>query len=263
MSAEPLEDYVLQLERTLRKQGLVNPRIIAEAREHLADAIDDGVDRGLSVEEAERAAFARFGNPEDLTEEFRRVYRWDYLVWYLAKIAASVVASVAVALAIQVVVNLRLELQAEALRLAPGFSKAAIRSVAVVLGLATAWEIGRRPFTIRRATIAVGAYAALGVGVQVLFAQGIEAFGPATMLVCVGWLCSRLERRPAKLLLTFSVFVAAIFTIHRTLHIVISPASAAAASAVLIAVWISTITIFSRCDQLFSSLSNFFFTAQE
>jgi hypothetical protein len=221
------------------------------------------VERGLSMDAAELAAFARFGDPDELTEAFHRVYQWNYLAWYFAKIAASVVASVAVALLIQVVVSLRFQVQAEVLQLAPGFAKAAVRSVAVVLGLATAWEIGRRPFAIRRATAAVAAYAAIGFGVQALFAAGVQAFGPATLLVCLGWLCSRLERRPVKLLLTFSMFVAAIFAIHRTLSITISPANAALASAVLIAVWISTITIFSRCEQLFAIRSHFSFTPQD
>jgi hypothetical protein len=259
MNSPSVDRYVQRLSRALRSGGLVDPRIVDEAREHLIDAIEDGVERGLSVDAAEGAAFARFGDPDELTEAFQRVYRWNYLVWYFAKIAASVVASVAVALVIQVVVSLRLQVQSEVLQLAPGFAKAAIRLVAVVLGLATAWEIGRRPFALRRATMAVGVYFAICIGVQVLFAAGIEAFGPATLLVCVGWLCSRLERRPAKLLLTFSMFVAAIFAIHRTLHIAVSPANAALASAVLIAVWISTITILSNCDHLFSRRSNFFF----
>jgi HAAS domain-containing protein len=263
MSSPSVDHYVQRLSRALRSEGLVDSRIVDEAREHLVDAIEDGVERGLSVDAAERAAFTRFGDPDEVTEAFQRVYRWNYLVWYFAKIAASVVASVAVALLIQVAVSLRLQVQAEVLHLAPGFAKAAIRSVAVVLGLATAWEIGRRPFAMRRAAIAVGAYGVICVGVQALFAAGIEVFGPATVLVCIGWVCSRLERRPARLLLTFSVFVAAIFAIHRTLHITVSPANATLASAVLIAVWISTITILSHCDHLFSKRSNFFFATPD
>jgi hypothetical protein len=256
MSAQPLDRYVSRLTRTLRTQGVAGARIAAETREHLLDAINHGIERGLSIDAAERAAFARFGDPDALAHEFARVYRWDYIAWYLAKIAASVGAAVAVALVLQVVINLRVALQTEALQLAPGFSKAAIRSVGVVLGLATAWEIGRRPFAIRRAALALVAYAALCTGTQALFAQGVEVFGPATLLVGVGWVCSSLERRPAKLLLTFSMFVAAIVAIHRMLHIIISPVGAAAASAALIAVWISTLTIFSQCDRWFANLSN-------
>jgi hypothetical protein len=259
MTSERCEAYLQRLQRQLRKHGLLHARIVDEAREHLLDAIEDGVRRGLSVEAAEREACSRFGRTDELSAEFGQVYRWDYLLWYLAKIAASVVASIAVALSIEVIVNLRVELQAEALRLAPGFSRTAAMAVAVVLALATAWEIGRKPFDGRRAIFATGAYAAICLVVQALFAQGIEAFGSATFLVGLGYVCSRLERRPSKLTATFGTFVVAIVAIHRIAHVVLDPMRAAVASAVLIAVWTSTITILSRGDRVFSSL----FTAQE
>jgi hypothetical protein len=253
MTSEP-EAYLQRLQGQLRKHGLLHARIVDEAREHLLDAIEDGVQRGLSVEAAEREACSRFGNTDDLSTEFGQVYRWDYLLWYLTKIAASVVASVAVALSIEVVVNLRVELQAEALRLAPGFSRTATLAVAVVLALATVWEIGRKPFDGRRATFALAAYAATCLAVQALFAQGIEAFGSAMFLVGLGYVCSSLERRPAKLMATFGMFVVALVAIHRIAHVVMDPARAAIASAVLIAVWTSTITILSRGDRVFSNL---------
>jgi hypothetical protein len=256
MNTAHIDRYVSALRRMLRTRGVADARIADEAREHLFDAINDGIECGLSAEAAERAAFERFGDPDALAQEFARVYRWDYFAWYLAKIAASVVAAVAVALILQVIFNLRVVLESEAVQLAPSFSKAAIRSVAIVLGLATAWEIGRRPFALRRAAIALGAYVAVCLGAQVLFAQGLEAFGPATLLVGVGWLCTRLERRPARLLLTFSLFVAAIVAIHRMLNITVSAAGAASSSAALIAIWISTITIFVQCDRWFASPSS-------
>jgi hypothetical protein len=53
-----------QLERQLRKRGLLDRRIVEEAREHLYDAIAEGLQRGLSVDAAEREAFVRFGPPE-------------------------------------------------------------------------------------------------------------------------------------------------------------------------------------------------------
>src|SRR5437660_7893010 len=124
-----------------------------ELRSHFEDA-------GTSPE-ATQQAVRRFGAESAVTESLRRVYRFDYAVFYLAKIAVSIVASVAAALVIEVLVNLRVELRSEAWRLAPGFSRAAGVSVAVVLGLVTAWEVGRPPFSRRRAAVALGAYAAL------------------------------------------------------------------------------------------------------
>src|ERR1700724_2298584 len=108
------------------------------------------------------------GDARDSWERSCVINRMEYAIWYLAKIAASMVASIAAALLIQVLVNLRVELQAEVWRLAPGFSRAAGMSVAVVLGLISVWEAARRPFNRSRAVIAIGAYAAVCVVVRVL-----------------------------------------------------------------------------------------------
>src|SRR5712692_751558 len=139
---------------------------------------------------AVREAVGRFGAEASITGSLRHVYRWDYLWWYLTKIAASIVASIAAALLIQVVVNLRVELRADVWRLAPGFSRAAGLSVAVVLGLITAWEVARPPYSRLRAAAAISAYAAVCLVVWLVFATGIRAFITATMLVVIGYLCS-------------------------------------------------------------------------
>jgi uncharacterized protein involved in exopolysaccharide biosynthesis len=60
----PVDDYLRRLARELRQRGLDDERTVEEAREHLVDAVEDGRQRGLSVEEAEREAFERFGAPE-------------------------------------------------------------------------------------------------------------------------------------------------------------------------------------------------------
>ncbi|HEX7137837.1 MAG TPA: hypothetical protein VF219_08325 [Vicinamibacterales bacterium] len=224
------------------------------AREHLREELQSHFTAIGSSPDAVRDGVRRFGNPEVLTRAFRYVYRWDYAVLYLLKIAASVIASMAVALVIQVVVNLRLEVQAEVWRLAPGFSKAAIISVGVVLGLATAWEGIRRPFDARRATAALLSYAVVWVSVAVWGGGSIGVFAPATLLVAVGYLCSRLGLRPTRLALTFAVFAGAIYGIHQTVHISVPPAQALLTSGVLLAVWASTVVILSQFDQAFGHL---------
>jgi hypothetical protein len=70
MTSDPLEAYLSRLERELTKRRLVSARIVEEAREHLVDAIEEGRQRGLSVDAAKREAVVRFGAPETVAAHF-------------------------------------------------------------------------------------------------------------------------------------------------------------------------------------------------
>jgi PAS domain-containing protein len=207
-------------------------------------------DAGMSPE-ACPDVLDRFGAESLVTESLRRVYRFDYAVMYLAKIAASLVASVAAALTIEALANLRVEEQADILRLSPAFSRGAGVSVAVVLGLVTAWEVCRPPFNRSRAALAIGAYATLYLLVQLFFASGAGAFVTATILVVLGYACSKLEQTPMRLLLVFGTFAAVLYANHRMLRVAFGPSRALLASAVLVAVWSSTVLILARVDHVF------------
>jgi hypothetical protein len=87
--------------------------------------------------------------------------------------------------------------------------------------------------------------------VQLLFAAGLQAFGPATLLVGVGYLCSRLDRRPARLLLTFCVFAALLYAAHLGADAGFGATRALTASAAILAIWTSTVAILSRLDHAF------------
>jgi hypothetical protein len=207
-------------------------------------------DAGASPESV-RSALERFGAEAMITESLRRVYRRDYVLLYLLKVAASLIASVAAALVIEALANLRVEAQTEAWRLAPGFTRGAGLSVGVVLGLVTAWEVGRRPFNRSRAAVAIGTYTAVCLLVQFLFLESAGAFVTPTLLVVLGYLCSRLESRPAKWLLTFGAFAAAMYGTHLVLSVTFGVTRALAAGAVLLVVWSSTGTILARLDHAF------------
>jgi hypothetical protein len=64
MSSGPIDSYLRELERVLRERKLETDRIVEEAREHLADALEDGIGRGLTRTDAEREAVERFGTPD-------------------------------------------------------------------------------------------------------------------------------------------------------------------------------------------------------
>jgi len=180
------------------------------------------------------------------------VYRWDYFVFYSFKIALSIVASIAAALCIQVVVNLRVELQAEAWRLAPDFWRAAVVTTGVVLGLVTAWEVGQAPLNRTRALAATAAYSVI-FAVMAVYAPQMRPFITTTALVGAGSVCSRLERWPVKLLFAFAAFGATLYLSHFTI-IGFSVGRAAFSSGVYVAVWASTLLIVGRLHHAFGSL---------
>ncbi|PWT79743.1 MAG: hypothetical protein C5B57_13370 [Blastocatellia bacterium] len=79
-----LESYLIKFERELARHAVVDSRVVEEARGHLADAVDDGLQRGLSKEAAEREAIERFGTPEAVAARFaserRRARNWWVLL---------------------------------------------------------------------------------------------------------------------------------------------------------------------------------------
>ena len=68
--AGELESYLGRLARELKKGGLVENRILEEARGHLVDALERGLQRGLPVDVAQQEALARFGEPEVIAANF-------------------------------------------------------------------------------------------------------------------------------------------------------------------------------------------------
>jgi uncharacterized protein involved in exopolysaccharide biosynthesis len=72
MTPGPVDAYLSRLERELRRRGIEDARVVEEAREHLLDAVEDGRQRGLSMEDAAREAFERFGAPEAVAAQVFR-----------------------------------------------------------------------------------------------------------------------------------------------------------------------------------------------
>jgi HAAS/Chain length determinant protein len=68
VTAGSLERYLARLRRELRRRWLDDDRFVEEAREHLVDRIEDGVQRGLSRDAAEQDALRGFGSPEAIAD---------------------------------------------------------------------------------------------------------------------------------------------------------------------------------------------------
>ena len=89
MTPGPVDHYLIQLERELRQRRLADAeRIIEEAREHLADAVEDGRRRGLTLEDAEREALDRFGAADTIAAD--AVPERKYLMNRLAAVLETV-----------------------------------------------------------------------------------------------------------------------------------------------------------------------------
>lgn len=89
MTSAALEAYLDRLERELRKRGLYERQIVDEAREHLFDAVEGGLQRGLSVEASESEALVRFGPPEMVAAHFvtKRHHMSNWLFFMLTRLA--------------------------------------------------------------------------------------------------------------------------------------------------------------------------------
>jgi hypothetical protein len=196
-------------------------------------------------------AIRRFGDESTITESLRRVYRWEYAALYAVKVVTCVITSFAAALLILVLVNLRVEGPAAVWRLAPGFARAAGLSLAVVLGFVAASEVVRRPFSLARAILAIGAYAVVCMVMDRLVADSASAFLVAAVFVVLGFICSHLPSRPVRWSLIFIAFAAAEYGVHFVLLVTLAPSRAAVAGAVLAAVWASTALILRCADHAF------------
>ena len=70
MSGDRIEGYLDQLLLELHGRATDVRRVLAETEEHLRDATSDGVAAGLSLDEAEAQAVARFGSPRAVARRF-------------------------------------------------------------------------------------------------------------------------------------------------------------------------------------------------
>jgi hypothetical protein len=243
----PDRDVEAFIERIISDSRIPRRRQRDEVRRELRAHFEDAGDSAEALADAVR----RFGDLSLVTDSWQRTYRVEYLLCYVAKIAASIVASIAAALLIEVLVNVRVEVAAEVWRLAPGFSHAAALAVAVVLAVVAVREAIRTPVNWRRALLIVVGYAAVASGTSLLLTHSIGVVLTATVLATLGYASTRIAGRTPRLLLTFAAFAVAEYTLHWLLRVNFGAARALAASAVLVAVWVSTVAIMTRIDRRF------------
>jgi hypothetical protein len=189
------------IERIVRGARLPGQR----ARDELRCELADHFGMGEASPEELRQAIARFGSERELTESFRQLYRVDFTLLYLARALVAIGASILVILPVLYVVCVTFDLAPGVIGLRGGFTGSAVFSSKVILASVAIFEIGRRPFNVLRALLAVAAYAGVVIGLQFLFSTGFRNwnFWNVPSMMAIAWLCSRCKRRPVALLLTF------------------------------------------------------------
>ena len=68
MTSERIDRYIETLRRALKARGIVDDRLVGEARAHLVDDVDARVARGEAPDEAAREAVDRFGSPNAVAD---------------------------------------------------------------------------------------------------------------------------------------------------------------------------------------------------
>ena len=65
-----IREYLRKLERRLWIQGLADRETMQELESHLLEAMESGLQQGLSPEEAEKNALERFGSVKEMSAMF-------------------------------------------------------------------------------------------------------------------------------------------------------------------------------------------------
>jgi hypothetical protein len=158
------------------------------------------------------------------------------------------------AILIETIASVRLQNNADAWHLSPGFAHAAAFGVVLALALVAATEAMRPPFTWSRPLWSLGCYAALSACVWSVNADSASAFVTAGILAAIGIGAARATTGwAARASLTLAAFAVAEYLLHQSLGITFGPTRALAASVILVALWASTIAIVEFSDRAFVS----------
>jgi hypothetical protein len=224
----------------------------AAAREDLRRELQSHFDEVGTSPEALNDALTRFGSVSDVARTLRSVYRWDFIFLHAARLLCAVVVSVALAESLLALANLRIAPDA-GLRLLPRFFEVYSLGIKVVFAMAAAWEIGRTPFDLRRASVVFVGYWMVMAALQAALFGTLRGWIPWNIpaLIAIGFLTSRVDPAPLRLPLMFGGFLA--YLLATT-----SPgvASRPLISAQFVITWILTEALFSRADRVFGAWFN-------
>jgi hypothetical protein len=204
--------------------------------------------------EAVDDAVARFGDSARIGNSFRHVYQRDYMLLYVVKVVACIAAAITAAIVIEAIAGLRLDRDADAWHLSPGFAHAAPFGVVLALALVAAAEATGAPFMRSRAIWSLGGYALVSACAFLVNPNSGGAFVTAGILATIGVAIARAATAwTLRASLTLVAFTVVEYLLHKSLGIMFGPVRALATSAILLTLWASTITIVAFSDRTFVS----------
>jgi len=168
MTSDRITKYIDDLTRALRGDGAFDATVVDEVRDHLSDAIEDGIRRGLPADAAEREAIARCGPPDVVAAHVAagvpRVRRRALL----ALCAATVLASTYLSLSMFILRPPRANYSVWTIEAALFAVQGALTIAALVRG--------GSPSTWSRALLIAGSVVLVVVGVSALSAAATSHF---------------------------------------------------------------------------------------
>lgn len=96
MSRRETEAYLARLTRALIERGVIDRRIVDEARDHIEDAVERNLRDGMTAEAAEQEALAGFGSAETVATDFAtgRYVRLNRVLLVVAVVTGLGIATV-------------------------------------------------------------------------------------------------------------------------------------------------------------------------
>jgi hypothetical protein len=219
----------------------------ARAREDLRRELESHFDAAGEFSSNPTDSLVNFGPVPDVVRRFQSVYRREFICLYAAKWLVAIVGAACVAETLFALAHLRMD--AGGLHLSADFFRVYKVAIKLVLAMASAWEVGRRPFDVRRAVVALTAYCLLAASLQPSVFGGWVGWEPwrIPILILIGFLASHVKRASFRLplmFLGFAGFLAASVN---------SATSRLPMAALLVAVWLLTEALFSWIDRAFAA----------
>ena len=212
-----------------------------ELRRELASHFEEAADSPAGGADVLR----RFGNVAEVAEDFRHVYRFEFILSSVTAVLFTLLVCTVAAAATLLLVNLPFTSDSVNWLSGPHYRVPAY-GVRMATALIVAWEMGRRPLTVRRVLVGALAYSLVSSAITLLMRGDLHAWRPwhVPSVVVIGFLARRARFASTRVLMMYAGF---------SLYLVMTPPPGEVPplllAAVLVAIWVPTEALLARVDR--------------